>query len=258
MTFVVVGGGPTGVELAGALGEIAHDTLRRDFRSIDPADARILLVEAMDRSCRPYPPGRRGPPSASSSGSASRSARRPGSSDIDERACASRRRRRPRSAIPARTVLWAAGVQASSLRPVGRPTAIGAETDRAGRVVVGPDLTIPGHPEIFVIGDAAVQPWKLTAGRCRAWPRARSSRDLRRRRRSAAPRRRAVRRSAIATRAMSPSSAGWPASPTSAGSGRSAARAGSGLAAVAGHPHRLPDRLRQPDRRHRPAGRGSS
>jgi NADH:ubiquinone reductase (H+-translocating) len=160
MTFVVVGGGPTGVELAGALGEIANDTLKRDFRSINPPDARIILVEAMDRVLPGYPQDR------------SRSARRqlerlgvvvrtetrvtaitdgevmvePASGGASER-------------IPSRTVLWAAGVQASSFARVVA-TATGAETDRAGRIIVGPDLTIPSHAEIFVIGDAAVQPWK--------------------------------------------------------------------------------------------------
>jgi NADH dehydrogenase len=160
MTFVVVGGGPTGVELAGALGEIANDTLRRDFRSINPPDARIILVEMLDRVLPGYPEGR------------SRSAQRqlehlgvvvrtgtrvtditdhevavePANGGVAER-------------LPARTVLWAAGVLASSFgRVVARAT--GAEADKAGRIKVGPDLTIPGHPEIFVIGDAAVQPWK--------------------------------------------------------------------------------------------------
>ncbi len=160
MTFVVVGGGPTGVELAGALSEIANDTLRRDFRSINPPDARIILIEMMDRVLPGYPTDR------------SRSARRqlerlgvvvrtetrvtaitdgevrvePASGGASER-------------IPTRTVLWAAGVQASSFARVVA-TATGAGTDKAGRIRVGPDLTIPGHPEIFVIGDAAVQPWK--------------------------------------------------------------------------------------------------
>jgi NADH dehydrogenase len=161
MTFVVVGGGPTGVELAGSLGEIAHDTLRRDFRSIDPADARILLVEGLPRVLPPYPEGQ------------SRSARRQlerlgvvvrtgglvtgidehgvevttGSGTSDART----------ERIPARTVLWAAGVQASSFaRKVAAAT--GAEVDKSGRVKVLPDLTVPGHPEVFVIGDAAIQP----------------------------------------------------------------------------------------------------
>jgi NADH dehydrogenase len=156
MTFVIVGAGPTGVELAGSLGEIAHDTLRRDFRSIDPADARILLLEAMDRVLPPYPERQ--------SRSARRQLERLGvvvrtgtkvvGIDADgvtvESAGATEQ-------IPSRTVLWAAGVQASSFgRKVAAAT--GAETDRNGRLKVEPDLTVPGHPEIFVIGDAAVQP----------------------------------------------------------------------------------------------------
>jgi NADH dehydrogenase len=157
MTFVVVGGGPTGVELAGALGEIANDTLRRDFRSINPPDARIVLIEAVDRVLQTYPPDR--------SASARRQLERLGVvvrtgtlvtsiddhgvvvrvGDLEER-------------LPARTVLWAAGVQASSfVRAVAAAT--GAATDRAGRIIVGPDLTIPGHSELFVAGDAAVMPW---------------------------------------------------------------------------------------------------
>jgi NADH dehydrogenase len=156
MSFVVVGGGPTGVELAGSLGEIANDTLRRDFRSIDPSDARITLVEAMPRVLPPYPEDR--------SQSARRQLERLGVvvrtgtmvTEIDAHGVtvgageASER-------IPAKTVLWAAGVQASSFaRKVA--TATGAEVDRNGRVKVGPDLTVPGHPELFVIGDAAIQP----------------------------------------------------------------------------------------------------
>ncbi len=160
MTFVVVGGGPTGVELAGALGEIANDTLKRDFRSINPTAARIVLVEAMDRVLPGYPADR--------SRSAQRQLERLGVTvrtktrvtDIAEHdvtvepaggGAAER--------VPARTILWAAGVQTSSFsRKVA--AAVGAETDKAGRVVVGRDLTIPDRPEIFVIGDAAVQPWK--------------------------------------------------------------------------------------------------
>ena len=164
MTFVVVGGGPTGVELAGALGEIANDTLRRDFRAINPRDARIILVEALDRVLPPYPPGR--------SASARRQLRRLGVdvrtgtkvTNISEHAVTVESTPPGATApitelIPARTVLWAAGVQASSFgRAVARAT--GAPSDRAGRIQVGPDLTVQGHPEIFVVGDAAVQPWK--------------------------------------------------------------------------------------------------
>ncbi|HXG26935.1 MAG TPA: NAD(P)/FAD-dependent oxidoreductase [Candidatus Binatia bacterium] len=161
MTFVVVGGGPTGVELAGALGEIANDTLRRDFRSIDPRDARIILVEAVDRVLPTYPPDR--------SNSAKRQLERLGvtvrtstrvtaitEEEVTVEPASGKGQPEP---IPTRTVLWAAGVQASSFaRAVAAAT--GAETDKAGRIEVGPDLTIPGHPEIFVTGDAAIQPWK--------------------------------------------------------------------------------------------------
>lgn len=162
MTFVLVGGGPTGVELAGSLGEIARDTLRRDFRAIDPSEARIILVEAMDRVLPTYPAGR--------SASAKRQLEALGVevrlgtrvTAIDEdgvatsigEGTAARTER-----IPARTVLWGAGVVASSFaRRVAAAT--GAGTDRNGRILVEPDLTVPGHPEIFVVGDAAVEPWK--------------------------------------------------------------------------------------------------
>jgi NADH dehydrogenase len=162
MTFVLVGGGPTGVELAGSLGEIARDTLRRDFRAIDPADTRIVLAEAMDRILPTYPPDR-------SSSAAKQLARlgvtvRTGTTvtHIDDRSVRVRPTAdtdAPEEMIPTRTVLWGAGVQASSFaRKVAE--AAGALTDRAGRVIVEPDLTITGHPEIFVVGDAAVQPWK--------------------------------------------------------------------------------------------------
>jgi NADH dehydrogenase len=153
LTFVIVGGGPTGVELAGALGEIANHTLRREFRRIDPRQARILLVEGAERILPPYAPRL--------SGRAEASLRRLGVQVLDathvteirpdavvvERAGASER-------IPTRVVLWAAGVQAS---PLGRllHERTGAPLDRAGRVVVEPDLSLPGHPEIFVLGDLA-------------------------------------------------------------------------------------------------------
>jgi NADH dehydrogenase len=159
MTFVIVGGGPTGVELAGALGEIAHDTLRNDFRSIRPQDARIVLVEAMDRLIPTFPPGR--------SASARRQLERLGvvvrtSSrvvHVDGHIVRFETAAGETESIHAQTVVWAAGVLAASFgRKVAAAT--GAETDRSGRVRVQPDLTIPGHPEIFVVGDAAVQPWK--------------------------------------------------------------------------------------------------
>jgi NADH dehydrogenase len=159
MTFVLVGGGPTGVELAGALGEIAHDTLRRDFRSIRPGETKIILVEAMDRILPTYPVDR--------SASAQRQLEHLGVEvrtrtrvvDIDGESVSVVMPDGSTETIASQTVLWAAGVLASSFgRKVAAAT--GAQTDRSGRVIVEPDLTIPGHPEIFAVGDAAVEPWK--------------------------------------------------------------------------------------------------
>ena len=158
MTFVIVGGGPTGVELAGAVGEIANDTLKRDFRSIDPGQARIVLVEAMDRILLTYPPDR----SASATKQLERigvevrtDARVVHIDDSSVRVMIGDRE----ETWPTRTALWAAGVQVSSfVAAVAKAT--GAAQDRAGRILVEPDLTIPGHPEIFVVGDAAVEPWR--------------------------------------------------------------------------------------------------
>ena len=153
MTFVIVGGGPTGVELAGALGEIANDTLRNDFRSINPSEARIILVEGTDRILPPYPP------------KLSQSAKkmvehlgvivRTGAlvTDVKEGSVTIREGGKFEE-IPTRTILWAAGVLGS---PLGRivAEATGAQLDKAGRVVVQPDLTVSGYPEIFVLGDLA-------------------------------------------------------------------------------------------------------
>ena len=145
LSFVIIGGGPTGVELAGTLAEIAHHTLRREFRRIDPAEARVVLVEAGPRVLSSFPE------------SLSESARkhlvrlgvdvRTGGAitGIDEGGVDIGATR-----LPARTVVWAAGVAAS---PLGK--ALGGETDRAGRVRVEADLSLPGHPEIFVAGDLA-------------------------------------------------------------------------------------------------------
>ncbi|CAN5619355.1 NAD(P)/FAD-dependent oxidoreductase [soil metagenome] len=172
MTFVMVGGGPTGVELAGSLGEIARDTLRRDFRAIHPPDARIILVEALDRILSAYPPDR----SASAKGQLERLGVqvRLGTrvTAIDERSVTvtvgGEGEAAAQESIATRTVLWGAGVMSSSFaRTVAVVT--GTETDRNGRLIVGPDLTLPGYPEIFVVGDAAVQPWKpdqATPGVC--------------------------------------------------------------------------------------------
>jgi NADH dehydrogenase len=153
LTFVVVGAGPTGVELAGQIAEIARDTLPRSFRSSDPRQARILLIEAPDRALTGFPPDL--------SASAKRSLERLGVTPllgrlvvgIDDRSvtvdAAGTTER-----IPARTVIWAAGVEAS---PLARALAeaSGAELVPGGRILVEPDLTLPGHPEVLVVGDMA-------------------------------------------------------------------------------------------------------
>ena len=145
MTFVVVGGGPTGVELAGTFREVARMTLARDFRHIDPRNARVVLVQAEPRVLPPY--------AEELSESATKQLEALGVevrtdakvTGIDREGVWIGDER-----ILARTVLWAAGVAAS---PLGR--SLGVPLDRAGRVVVEPDLTIPGHPDVYVVGDLA-------------------------------------------------------------------------------------------------------
>jgi NADH:ubiquinone reductase (H+-translocating) len=154
LTMVVVGAGPTGVELAGALAELSRFTLRQNFRHIDPASARILLLEGVDRVLPPYPP--------KLSAKAARALERLGVlvrtntrvTDIQAGAVTVRSGNHTET-IPTRTVLWAAGVDASPLGKV-LAEATGAALDRAGRITVEPDLTLPGHPEILVIGDLAL------------------------------------------------------------------------------------------------------
>jgi NADH:ubiquinone reductase (H+-translocating) len=152
LTFVVVGAGPTGVEMAGQIAELARDTLRRDFRSVDPSEGRILLIEMADRVLTAFPP--------SLSRKAARSLERLGVTPllgrtvvgIDDGAVTIEHPDGGSERIPARTVTWAAGVTASSLASELAEGA-GAEVDAAGRVTVEPDLTLPGHPEVFAIGD---------------------------------------------------------------------------------------------------------
>jgi NADH dehydrogenase len=153
LTFVIVGGGPTGVELAGALGEISNDTLRHDFRHIDPREARILLVEGEPRVLPTFPPdlSAKAERQLIQLGVRTRNSARVTAIDADGVIVQAAGRE---DRIPTRTVLWAAGVRASSLGKVLAEHA-GAPLDRAGRVLVEPDLTVPGHPEIFVIGDLA-------------------------------------------------------------------------------------------------------
>jgi NADH dehydrogenase len=158
MTFVVVGGGPTGVELAGTLGEVAHSTLRGNFRSINPAHARILLLEGIDRILGAFPP--------KLSAKAEKSLQRLG---VTVRTGTVVTEVRPdrvtirsgdkSEVIRTYTVLWGAGVEASPLaKLLGQAT--GAEVDRSGRVVVQPDLSLSGHPEVFVLGDMANYPYQ--------------------------------------------------------------------------------------------------
>jgi NADH:ubiquinone reductase (H+-translocating) len=152
LTFVVVGAGPTGVEMAGQIAELARDTLRSDFRTADPGSARILLVEVADRVLTGFPP--------SLSAKAERSLRRLGVTpvlggtvvDVDETGVAIEHADGATRRVPSRTVVWAAGVTASGLA-TALAELTGAEQDRAGRVTVEPNLTLPGHPEVFAVGD---------------------------------------------------------------------------------------------------------
>jgi NADH dehydrogenase len=145
LTFVVVGGGPTGVETAGAIAEIAFKTLTREFRSIDPGAARVVLLEGAPRVLGAYP--------AQLSDKAGRQLRSLGVdvrlgvtvTDIDARTVAT-----TTGPIEARTVVWAAGNAASPLAAM-----LGGPIDRAGRVIVEPDLSVAGHPSVFAIGDVA-------------------------------------------------------------------------------------------------------
>lgn len=153
LNFVIVGGGPTGVELAGALAELAYHTLRKDFRHIDTADAQIMLIEGMDRVLPPYPPelsakARRDLEDLGVTVKTGTMVTRIGDHQVMTK------QGDRTDIIDARTILWAAGVKASAMGRVLAERA-GAELDRAGRVIVNPDLSIPNHPNIFVIGDLA-------------------------------------------------------------------------------------------------------
>jgi NADH dehydrogenase len=145
LTFVVVGGGPTGVETAGAIAEIAFKAFAKEFRAIDPNHAKVILLEGADRILGAYPEGLRI--------KAARQLRAIGVdlrlgvtvTNIDEHGVET-----STGTIRAGTVVWAAGNQASSLASM-----LGGPTDRAGRAIVADDLSVPGHPEVFAIGDVA-------------------------------------------------------------------------------------------------------
>jgi NADH:ubiquinone reductase (H+-translocating) len=145
LTFVVVGGGPTGVEMAGALREIAANDIQKDFRNIDTKTSRILLVQSGDRLLPQFDP------------SLSERAKR----DLESMGVEVRLKARVTNVeangvwigdefLPAQNVIWAAGVAAPKLLAT-----MGVPADRSGRIIVGPDLSVPGHPNVFVLGDAA-------------------------------------------------------------------------------------------------------
>ena len=152
LTFVVVGAGPTGVEMAGQIAELARGTLRDEFRSIDSRQSRVVLIETFDRVLTTFPP--------SLSRKAARSLESLGVTlllertvvDIDEESVTVAASDGATERIPARNAIWAAGVEASSLASqLGELS--GADVDRAGRVTIEPDLTLPGHPEVVALGD---------------------------------------------------------------------------------------------------------
>ncbi|GAA4129789.1 NAD(P)/FAD-dependent oxidoreductase [Nocardioides fonticola] len=152
LTFVVVGAGPTGVEMAGQIAELAHRTLRRDFRSINTRTARVVLVDAAPQVLPPF--------GAKLGATTKKELEKLGVevvlgamvTDVDERGLTMKFKDGRVERIESVTKIWAAGVQAS---PLGATLAeqTGAPLDRAGRIGVNPDLTLPGHPEVFVVGD---------------------------------------------------------------------------------------------------------
>jgi len=152
LTFVVVGAGPTGVEMAGQIAELGKDVLHTEYRAVDTRATRVLLVEATGRVLGAFPP--------SLSASGERQLRSLGVTPllettvvgIDATSVEVQGPDGARSRLPARTVVWAAGVTASPLAGL-LAAATGAETDRAGRLTVEPDLTVGGHPEVFALGD---------------------------------------------------------------------------------------------------------
>jgi len=145
LTFVIIGAGPTGVEMAGSIGEVARYTMVQDFRRIDPSQARVILIDAAPRVLPTF--------DESLSAKALEQLQRIG---VEVRTGAGVKEVTPEGVqlegelIPSATVVWAAGNEAS---PLGKQ--LGVETDRAGRVKVTPELNVPGHPEIFVLGDLA-------------------------------------------------------------------------------------------------------
>ncbi|HEY9673095.1 MAG TPA: NAD(P)/FAD-dependent oxidoreductase [Waterburya sp.] len=163
LTFVIVGGGPTGVELAGAVAELAHNTLKHDFRNIDTSEARILLLEGMDRILPPYPPELSVKAQASLEDLGVTVQTKALVTNIDNNLVTIRRGEQMEQ-IPAQTILWAAGMKASKMGAI-LSQRTGAELDRAGRVMVQPDLSLTNYSNIFVIGDLANFPHQYEDGK---------------------------------------------------------------------------------------------
>src|SRR4051794_19373605 len=167
LTFVVVGAGPTGVEIAGQIAEIARETLRRDFRAIDPGEARILIVDRCERVLATFP--------SSLSTKAERALERLGITPllgrtvvgIDHERVTLQPTAGSRERVSARTTIWAAGVGASPLAGA-LAKATGAVVDRAGRVTVEPDLSLPGHAQVLALGDMVQV--RATDGEARGLP----------------------------------------------------------------------------------------
>ena len=157
LTFAVVGAGPTGVEMAGQIRELADSTLRDEFRSIDPSTARVVLVDGADQVLPPFGPklGRKTQKTLEKLGVEVQL----GSivTDLDDEGLTLKRKDGSTERIEAACKVWAAGVQGSELGAVLAEQS-GAELDRAGRVVVDQRLNVPGHPEVFVVGDMAAVP----------------------------------------------------------------------------------------------------
>lgn len=153
LTFVVVGGGPTGVELAGAIAEIAYHTMKDDFRNIDTSEAQILLLEGLDRVLPPFAPELSAEAAASLAKLGVTVQTNTLVTNIENNIVTIKQGDEVKE-IPAQTVLWAAGVKAS---PLGKMVAeaTDAECDRAGRVVVEPDLSVKGYSNLFIVGDLA-------------------------------------------------------------------------------------------------------
>lgn len=153
LTFVIVGAGPTGVEMAGAIAEIAHGIVPKEFRRIDTTQARILLLEGMDRVLPPYDPSLSAKAQTALEGLGVEVCTKALVTNIQDHEVTVKQGDEVNH-IAARTILWAAGVKASKMGEVLRDRT-GAELDRVGRVIVEPDLSLKNYPDVFVIGDLA-------------------------------------------------------------------------------------------------------